>query len=437
MTETLPAGFDYGSSSLASSDVASAGQEVTFSLGMEPSNFTYTVTASDTAGTYDFSGIVTNEGGEEQDVDGDSTVTVEEPTPPAATHNGSRSFAPASVTQGGEVVVTITADGYGSFGSVEETLPEGFAYVSSSLAADDVEQSGQMVTFTLLGGGSFNYTLTASGTAGTYDFTGVLRDADRVGVEIGGDSQVTVIAAAAAHSGSRSFSAMAVVPGAELSVSISASNYGSFGQVTETLPSGFVYVSSSLAADDVEQNGQMVIFTLLGRGELRLHGYRIRGLWVPTTSEGVLSNSDRVEVYCRRRRRGQRGAKRLRRTAPAESFSPAPVDPEAELTADHHSLPATGAFGEVVETLPGGFGYTASSLGDDQVEESGQTVTFTLLGESDIIYTAMAPSDHGVYSFSGVINDADYAGEVSGRRLRDKGRAGADAGADARDPRTY
>ena len=170
VTETLPAGFDYGTSSLASSDVASVGQEVTFSLGMEPSNFSYTVTASDTAGTYDFSGIVTNEGGEEQDVDGDSTVTVEEPTPPAATHNGSRSFAPSSVTQGGEVVVTITASDYGSFGSVEETLPGGFAYVSSSLAADDVEQNGQMVTFTLLGGGSFTYTLTASGTAGTYRF---------------------------------------------------------------------------------------------------------------------------------------------------------------------------------------------------------------------------------------------------------------------------
>ena len=206
VTETLPAGFDYGSSSLASSDVASAGQEVTFSLGTAPSDFTYTVTASDTAGTYDFSGVVTNEDGEEQDVGGDSTVTVEEPTPPAATHNGSRGFAPASVTQGGEVVVTITATGYGSFGSVEETLPGGFAYVSSSLAADDVEQSGQMVTFTLLGGGSFTYTVTASGTAGAYDFTGVLSDSDRVGVDIGGDSQVTVVAAAAAHSASRSFS---------------------------------------------------------------------------------------------------------------------------------------------------------------------------------------------------------------------------------------
>ena len=47
--------------------------------------------------------------------------------------------------------MTINVSGYGDFGSVEETLPGGFAYVSSSgLAGGSVAVSGQEVTFTLL-----------------------------------------------------------------------------------------------------------------------------------------------------------------------------------------------------------------------------------------------------------------------------------------------
>ena len=38
-----------------------------------------------------------------------------------------------SVAPGGQVVVTITAAGYGSLGEVTETLPAEFSYVSSSL----------------------------------------------------------------------------------------------------------------------------------------------------------------------------------------------------------------------------------------------------------------------------------------------------------------
>ena len=40
-----------------------------------------------------------------------------------ATPSASRSFSGASVAPGGEVVVTITAAGHGSFGDVKETLP--------------------------------------------------------------------------------------------------------------------------------------------------------------------------------------------------------------------------------------------------------------------------------------------------------------------------
>ena len=69
-----------------------------------------------------------------------------------ATPNASRSFSPDPVDAGGQLTVTITADGYGSFGDVAETLPDGFAYSSSSLPEDQVTRDGQTVTFALLGG---------------------------------------------------------------------------------------------------------------------------------------------------------------------------------------------------------------------------------------------------------------------------------------------
>ena len=69
--------------------------------------------------------------------------------------------------------MTINVSGYGDFGSVEETLPGGFAYVSSSgLAGGSVAVSGQEVTFTLLDEKNFTYTVTASSTAGSHTFSG-------------------------------------------------------------------------------------------------------------------------------------------------------------------------------------------------------------------------------------------------------------------------
>ena len=127
-------------------------------------------------------------------VGGDTTVTVEmdapepdpEPTPGDEQGQGpsaSRSFSPASVAAGGRVVVTITATGYGSLGAVTEMLPAGFTYVSSSLMDEGevTEVDARTVRFTLQGADkTFTYTVTASSTPDSYDFTGTLRDSDRM-----------------------------------------------------------------------------------------------------------------------------------------------------------------------------------------------------------------------------------------------------------------
>jgi hypothetical protein len=82
------------------------------------------------------------------------------------------------VAQGGEVEVTITAAGYGSLGAVTETLPAGFSYESSSLTGEGEvdEVDAQTVRFILQGADkTFTYTVTASSTAGGYDFSGKLK----------------------------------------------------------------------------------------------------------------------------------------------------------------------------------------------------------------------------------------------------------------------
>ena len=127
------------------------------------------------------------------------TVAVTFPVGPA-----SRSFSSSSVAPGRQVVVTITATGYGSLGAVTETLPAGFTYVSSSLVDEGevTEVDARTVRFTLQGADkTFTYTVTASSTAGSYDFSGMLRDSDRDDTSVGGSSRVRVRTAIHWHGG--------------------------------------------------------------------------------------------------------------------------------------------------------------------------------------------------------------------------------------------
>ena len=75
VVETLPAGFDYVSSSLPGDSVTDQGRQLSFILLGEPS-FTYTLTAPSTEGSYSFSGVLKSFGGEEVPVGGAATLTV-------------------------------------------------------------------------------------------------------------------------------------------------------------------------------------------------------------------------------------------------------------------------------------------------------------------------------------------------------------------------
>ena len=132
---------------------------------------------------------------------GVSLVAAQEGADPSA--SATRSFDTASVAPGGTVTVTIAAANYGRFGGVTETLPDGFSYVSSDdLDGDEVSEDGQIVKFTLQGTDiTFSYTVTASDTAGSHDFSGTLRDDDRDDHDVGGAASVTVTAGSAMRRG--------------------------------------------------------------------------------------------------------------------------------------------------------------------------------------------------------------------------------------------
>ena len=69
-------------------------------------------------------------------------------------------------------------------------------------------------------------------------------------------------AAGDGHSAVRSFGTAWITPGGTLEVSVSARDFGAFGQVVETLPQGFAYAGSRL--EGVEADGRIVRFPLFG-----------------------------------------------------------------------------------------------------------------------------------------------------------------------------
>ena len=340
----------------------------------------------------------------------------------ATNHSANRQFSQPWVLPGGQLTVTITATGYGALGQVVETLPTGFSYVSSTPQVVAVVE-GQIVIFTLLGDDTVTYTVTAPTEEGTYSFAGVLKDSEKAELQVEGNFQITVSATPpptptptptpTEPMATRYFSEPWVLLGGEFIVTITTARYGDSGQVVETLPAGFNYVSSSLQSAAMLE-GQTITFTLTGEGTFT---YTVVA---PATSTdegahpfaGVLHDSDMgqqpVVGY---------SSITVRATPPPtpppatpqynanRRFSEPWVRPGTELTV---TITATGygGLGQVVETLPAGFSFVSSSLPDASTVE-GQTVIFTLLGNDAFTYTVTASAQQGAYSFAGVLRDSD------------------------------
>ena len=364
VTETLPAGFSYVSSSITDeSAVLVQGQTVRFTL-QGTTSFTYTVTASGTADTYTFSGVLRDFDRNDIVVGGATTVTVEAAPMARAT----RSFDSATVAPGGQVVVTIAVADYGQAGGVTETLPAGFSYVSSSITDESaVLVQGQTVRFTLQGNTSFTYTVTASGTADTYTFSGILRDFEKNDIAVGGAAMVMVEAASAA-SATRSFDSATVAPGGQVVVTIAVADYGQAGGVTETLPAGFSYVSSSITDESaVLVQGQTVRFTLQGNTSFT-YTVTASGTADTYTFSGILRDFEKNDIAVG-------GAAMV--TVEGGTLPPSQPPPRPAPANNPPTFPSDMTTRMIAENSPAGTNVGAPITATDP---NGDTLTYTLSG---------------------------------------------------------
>ena len=100
---------------------------------------------------------------------------------------------PTSVNVDAPFTVNIDVADYGSFGSVVETIPDGFIYVESSLDVTQAEDTGNTIRFSLMGESSFDYTLIAPDNENTYTFSGIVKDENLNEFTIGGDTSVILM----------------------------------------------------------------------------------------------------------------------------------------------------------------------------------------------------------------------------------------------------
>ncbi|MYF64509.1 MAG: DUF11 domain-containing protein [Chloroflexi bacterium] len=103
-------------------------------------------------------------------------------------------------------------------------------------------------------------------------------------------------AVSAQGAATRTFDTSTVAPGGTLVVTVAVLDYGGFGRVTETLPAGFTFVSSTHPEDQTGVDGNTLRFTLLGGGTT---GFTYT-VTAPTsegtyTFAGMLRDADRMD----------------------------------------------------------------------------------------------------------------------------------------------
>ena len=212
-------------------------------------------------------------------------------------------------------------------------------------------------------------------------------------------------------SATRSFSPTTVAPGGQVVVTINAANYGGFGRVTETLPSGFDYVSSPHddGSGSVDVNGQIVRFTLQGDSSF-MYTVTASSVEGSHTFSGMLRDSDRENHNVGGVRTVTVAAPTQQGPRATRSFSPTTVAPGGQVVVTITAADY-GNFGRVTETLPPDFDYVTSSLDDAEVSVTGQTVRFTLQGANvGFTYTVTAPDTVTatmVHEFDGMLRDSD------------------------------
>ena len=412
ISETIPAGFTFVSSDEATSSIS--GQTITWVL-FEATEVNYVLTASMTAGDHTFSGTVSDSQRDSETTGGDTEITVtagampteepteeptaeptEVPTIPAGRTGATRSFSPSTVERGDTFTVTITASNFGTAGSVTETLPAGFTYVSSTPAGIG-RANGQDVSFVLFEISSFSYTVTASDVPGTHTFSGSLETFDGSQVGVTGAASIRVTGPTA----TRSFSPASVIPGGQVRVTVNASDYGSSGLVTERLPAGFDFVSVSPSGIE-RVNGRSIEFVLVGSDQSFTYTLDAPDTENTYTFSGTLTDFERDTFDVG-------GSQSLRvAVVPPSAFRQITerdlkVDEETTITVIALNY---GVAGTLTENLPAGLEFVSSTRSDALVQ-TGQRLAWTLVGDNQSVTYTVKATEVGTQAVSGFLQAFD------------------------------
>ena len=170
--------------------------------------------------------------------------------------------------------------------------------------------------------------------------------------------------------------------------------------VVETLPTGFLYRSSSLPETTVNKETNTLTFIL--RGEQEFIYVLIAGLPGTHTFAGTITSPGTTVMPIM----GQDSV--VVSPSPyattARSFERGFVDLQGdiEITVDLFNY---GWVAQITEIIPIGFTYVRSSLPEGSVSVSKQQIEFVILGEERFTYIVTAPEQAGTYTFIGTISD--------------------------------
>ena len=214
----------------------------------------------------------------------------------------------------------------------------------------------------------------------------------------------------------RTLPAEPVPAGTKFDVEIKVSDYDTPGSVIETLPDGFLYISSSLPPkqrkeitdEEAKKAGTRVYkFVLLGElsfnytvklySDLEEGTYTFSGKFEDIAGEYTVGGDMEIEV--------EEAEEEMEPTA-TRTLPEEPVSVGESFTIEIEAL-YYGYFSKVVETLPEGFVYEDSALNSESVEVEDNTIEFSLEGEPSFTYTVTAADVEGTYTFDGILIDED------------------------------
>ena len=172
--EEIPSVFRYTGPETASIRYDESTGVLRAALAAGTNEFTYTVTAPSSAGTYPaFEGDLIDFEKDRHTIEGESTVVFQTPVSPAGA-TATRSFSPNPVDRNGQVEVTITLSPDAGNVGIEERVPADFVFVDApaNISANTYRFADQTLQVALAGDRTLRYTLTAPDADVTRRFNG-------------------------------------------------------------------------------------------------------------------------------------------------------------------------------------------------------------------------------------------------------------------------